>query len=330
MGILIKTHKMLWGRAANRCAFPECRLEQVMDASETDDESLVGEECHIVARERNGPRGNTPLASNSRDMYDNLILLCNVHHKLIDDQVNTYTVQVLKEMKASHEKWVRKSLEGFDSARQHDEELYAVLIEGWMRYADIENWKAWTSHALSDGQPKLLVSDEERLKNLSKWIFSRIWPERYPELEAAFENFLLVLQDFLSVFHKHTEKHGDWYTTVKFYQVRGKERDLYHELGEAYDFHVDLVEDLMLELTRAANYLCERIRQFIDPTFRLKEGVILVESGPTSSLSFELLRTRYHGNERTLRPYPGLERFKIIRKDRDVHFGTGVEVGKSY
>ena len=71
-------------------------------------------------------------------------------------------------------------------------------------------------------------------------------------------------------------------------------------------------------------------RQFIDPTFRLKEGVILVESGPTSSLSFELLRTRYHGNERTLRPYPGLERFKIIRKVRDVHFGTGVEVGKSY
>ena len=43
MGISLKTHKMLWGRAANRCAFPECRRELVMDASETDDKSLIGE-----------------------------------------------------------------------------------------------------------------------------------------------------------------------------------------------------------------------------------------------------------------------------------------------
>ena len=330
MGISLKTHKMLWGRAANRCAFPECRRELVMDASETDDESLIGEECHIVAREQNGPRGDSPLASESRDKYENLILLCNIHHKVIDDQPNTYSVQALKEMKASHEKWVRTSLQDFDPARQHDDELYATLIEDWMRFADIENWQAWTSYALSDGQPKLLVSDEERLRKLLEWLFSRIWPERYLELEAAFENFLLVLQDFLSVFHRHTEKHRHWFVTVKFYKARGEERDLYHKLGEAYDFHVDLVEDLMLELTRAANYICERIRQFNDPTFRLlKEGVILVESGPTSTLSYDLFRPRYHGGERTLRPYPGLEDFKIARKKRDVHFGTGIEPEKS-
>ena len=134
-----------------------------------------------------------------------------------------------------------------------------------------------------------------------------------------------MLQDFLGVFHRHTEKHRHWFVTVKFYKARGEERDLYNKLGEAYDFHVDLVEDLMLELTRAANYICERIRQFIDPTFRLKEGVILVESGPTSTLSYNLFRPRYHGGERTLRPYPGLEDFKIARKKRDVHFGIGIQ-----
>lgn len=56
MGISPKTHKMLWGHAANRCAFPDCRLELMMDVSETDDPSLVGEECRIVARELKGPR----------------------------------------------------------------------------------------------------------------------------------------------------------------------------------------------------------------------------------------------------------------------------------
>jgi hypothetical protein len=41
MTISLKTHKMLWGRAASRCAFPGCRRELVMDASPTDDESLI-------------------------------------------------------------------------------------------------------------------------------------------------------------------------------------------------------------------------------------------------------------------------------------------------
>ena len=107
-------------------------------------------------------------------------------------------------------------------------------------------------------------------------------------------------------------------------------KEVYDELLESYNFHVDLVEDLMLELTRAANYICERVRQFIDRTFRLKEGIILVESGPTSTLSFDLFRPRYHVDERTLRPYPGLEQFKIARQKRDVHFGAGIGPEKSY
>jgi hypothetical protein len=330
MSILLKTHKMLWGRAANRCAFPECRRELVMDASETDDVSLIGEECHIVAREPNGPRGDSPLAQESRDKYDNLILLCSIHHKLIDDQPNTYSVQTLKEMKSLHEKWVRESLQDFDPVRQRDDELYATYIEDWMRYVDIENWKSWTSSVLSFGQPRLAVSCEEQLNNLSEWILSRIWPGRYPELEEAFENFLFVLQDFLQVFHKHSERRDERYETVTFYKYRVVEQDVYDKLLEAYNFHVDLVQDLLLELTRAANYICDRVRQFIDPAFRLKKGVILVSTGPTSSLSFELIRTQYHDSERTLHPYPGLEQFKIERKNRDVHFGVGVEAKKPY
>lgn len=330
MSILLKTHKMLWGRAANRCAFPDCHRELVMDKSETDDESLVGEECHIIAREQNGPRGDSTLALEARDKYDNLILLCNVHHKLIDDQINTFGVQILKEMKSRHEKWVRESLQDFDPLRQRDDELYTALIEDWIRYTDIENWNAWTSYTLSFGEPRLFVSSSEELNNLAKWIFSRIWPERYPELEAAFENFLLVLQDFIQVFHKHSERQDDRFYTGKFYKVRSVKREAYHELLEEYNFHIDLVQDLMLELTRAANYICDRIRQFIDPTFRLQEGVILVTYGPTSSMSFKTVRTRYHGNERTLIPYPGLEQFKIDRKNRDIHFGGSKETGITY
>src|SRR5579871_6459605 len=145
MSISTKTHKMLWGRAANRCAFPECRRELVMNASETDDESLVGEECHIIAREHNGPRGGSSMTAQERDKYSNLILLCNVHHQLIDDQPNTYTVEYLKALKASHEQWVRESLQGFDPIKQREDEYYASLVDEWVTRADLDNWLAWTS-----------------------------------------------------------------------------------------------------------------------------------------------------------------------------------------
>ena len=88
MSISLKTHKMLWGLAASRCAFPDCRhRELVMDANQTDDESLVGDACHIVAHSPTGPRADPSLTPEQRDHYDNLILLCKVHHKQVDDQL---------------------------------------------------------------------------------------------------------------------------------------------------------------------------------------------------------------------------------------------------
>lgn len=81
-----------------------------MISNSADSNSVIGEECHIVSREGNGPRGNSPLSINERDDVDNLILLCRNHHKLIDDQLGAFTVDVLNEIKLNHETWVRNSL----------------------------------------------------------------------------------------------------------------------------------------------------------------------------------------------------------------------------
>ena len=146
MGISLKIHKMLWGRAGNRCAMPDCRKELVMGATETDDESLIGEECHIVAGKPEGPRGDALYPSDKIDKYANLVLLCRVHHKIIDDQLGTYTVERLKEIKAEHERWVRESLEDYDPQKQRDEEVYASYVEKWVEMAHINDWKAWSSY----------------------------------------------------------------------------------------------------------------------------------------------------------------------------------------
>jgi len=326
MSITLKTHKMLWGRSGSRCAMSDCRKELVMDATETDDESLIGEECHIVAESPDGPRGDPAVPSDKLNKYDNLILLCRIHHKIIDDQPNTYSVERLKATKALHESWVRESLSTYDQAKQNDDELYASYVDTWLKLAQVENWKVWTSHILGGDHPTLSVEVDESLSAAKEWIFNRIWPRRYPELENSFENFRRVLQDFLNTFHRHSERTKDVYWTEKFYHISEWNEKRYEALFREFIFHVKLVEDLVLELTRAANYICDRVRQFLDRSFRLDEGVLVVQSGPYMDMSWRTHRVEYRGEERIETPYPGLEEFKRIRKGRNFCFGEGVNV----
>jgi hypothetical protein len=109
LGITDKTRKKLWAHSGNRCAI--CKCELVTDASPNDGESIVGDECHIVARELGGPRSDPSFSANNLNSYENLILLCKVHHKIIDDQEDIYTVEFLQQKKKQHVDYVRCGLE---------------------------------------------------------------------------------------------------------------------------------------------------------------------------------------------------------------------------
>lgn len=102
MAISERTRKILWVTAGGRCSI--CRVQLVTDGTDTDDPSVSGEEAHIVAQARSGPRGDEVAAA---DSYDNLILLCRKDHKRIDDQVGYYTADRLRQIKRSHEDWIR-------------------------------------------------------------------------------------------------------------------------------------------------------------------------------------------------------------------------------
>ncbi|MGA9367780.1 MAG: HNH endonuclease [Steroidobacteraceae bacterium] len=66
-------------------------------------EAVVGEVCHIKAARPDGPRYAPDQSTTDRHGYDNLILLCRNHHKVIDDDPEAYTVERLDRMKADHE-----------------------------------------------------------------------------------------------------------------------------------------------------------------------------------------------------------------------------------
>ncbi len=87
-----------------------CRHPLVVDPTSLDSESVVGDECHIISNAKGGPRHDPSFPSFEIDEIANLMLLCRVHHKLVDDQAETYTVDLLRSMKANHEKWVEHKL----------------------------------------------------------------------------------------------------------------------------------------------------------------------------------------------------------------------------
>jgi hypothetical protein len=115
MPISDRTRKILWGKSGNRCAI--CKKELVLDPTRTDDESVVGDECHIVSRQKDGPRYDERYPQQDIDTYRNLLLLCRVHHKMIDDQHETYMAELLSAIKTNHEKWVAEKLSGSDSQK---------------------------------------------------------------------------------------------------------------------------------------------------------------------------------------------------------------------
>jgi hypothetical protein len=79
-------------------------------ATPQDDESVVADECHIISPKANGPRHDSSYPPENLDSYDNLILLCRVHHKQIDDQISTFTIDILRQSKVNHEAWVANKL----------------------------------------------------------------------------------------------------------------------------------------------------------------------------------------------------------------------------
>jgi HNH endonuclease len=321
MGISLKTHKLLWGRSGNQCAICTSRL--IIDSENpNNDPSVVGDEAHIIARTESFTRGDyDALAGAERDQYSNLILLCKTHHKQVDDQSAHFTVERLRVTKAMHEREIQSHLSGPEKRQYEDDIIYSGYIDEWQKKADLDNWRYLCGHVCSADAPTLPKGWHKDEREFIRWVISRIWPRRYPPLENALINYKAVLQDFLNVFDRHTEhtkKSDDYFYTEKFYKIREWNPDRYHKLARQFDNHVDLVNDLFFELTRAANYICDRVRECLFPGYRLREGVLLVDRHYVGfELKTEYARVEYRGKERTKSPYPGLAKFKKIRYSRD-------------
>ena len=176
MAISDKTRKILWGRSGNRCAI--CRQRLVVDETSVDAESVVGDECHVHSSAPNGPRYDSAIDPQRIDDLTNLLLLCRVHHKMVDDQFETYTAELLRSIKENHERWVDskfKEAEGLQSVkvRRFKSEIPALLktIESGQELFNLASGchGSYQSHSddLSDDEVEIVGGF---LQSLKDWV----------------------------------------------------------------------------------------------------------------------------------------------------------------
>lgn len=96
-----RTLKRLHTLSGNQCACPECTKPLIA----RDRKTVVSKICHIEGASKNGPRYNPSMTDNDRRHYDNLILLCDECHDIIDnpDNEKKYPTPLLKQWKKDHE-----------------------------------------------------------------------------------------------------------------------------------------------------------------------------------------------------------------------------------
>lgn len=94
----LSTVKRLFALSRNRCSFPECHSPIVEESG-----TVTGVICHIKGRSEGGPRYDPKQTDKERHAFNNLILMCGRHSKLIDSEPNRFTVDWLREVKVTHE-----------------------------------------------------------------------------------------------------------------------------------------------------------------------------------------------------------------------------------
>ena len=95
----LPTIKRLFAFSGNRCAFSNCP-SPIVESTGTP----TGIICHIKARSPGGPRYDSKQTPEQRNGFENLILMCARHSKLIDSEPKRFTVEYLNALKSAHER----------------------------------------------------------------------------------------------------------------------------------------------------------------------------------------------------------------------------------
>jgi len=143
-----KVRYLLWAKSAGRCEFDGCNKPLWRDGL-TQIEMNFADVAHIIGDRVSGPRGNAILSKAYCSDVSNLMLMCQEHHRMIDEIVRVYPEEILRQMKHEHE--------------ERTENLTAITPD---RTSNVIIYRG----RVGDFQPKIDFRDA--------WL--AMYPERYP------------------------------------------------------------------------------------------------------------------------------------------------------
>lgn len=122
-----KTAQKVWADAGGRCMFEGCG-EDLTEVPLWTRTARVGYLAHIVASDPLGPRGTQEDSHRLANDPENIMLMCDAHHRLIDSFAQAeYPADILYEMRRAHRDTVRNCLDSLAFPRTRAVTLHANL-----------------------------------------------------------------------------------------------------------------------------------------------------------------------------------------------------------
>lgn len=176
------TIKTLFCRSGNVCA--NCGTKLVLDNN-----TLLGEICHIEAANEKGERYNPEMTDSERAAFENLIILCSNCHIITNNEVE-YSVARLKAMKLKHENTFSQFV---PTQLQLDSLISSVAYD--LGFSEKEEWgilENIVKYAL-ENSPKTNLSNEdiqkhERFTHTKEKVKLNFPENQLPRFQEIFKN----------------------------------------------------------------------------------------------------------------------------------------------
>lgn len=188
--ISLKNRYILWGKAAGRCQYRGCNKELYTDPL-TKVEFNQAYIAHIVADVPGGPRGDVVRSALLKDDISNLMLLCDVHHRLIDiADVEGHPEPLLLEMKKEHEERIANVCSISDDRQSHIVTYNANIGA----HTPNVQYSIISKHLLPDYYPaEPRTIDLGTVNTLNKDSDPKFWDNELHTLQQKFDRLLFPL-----------------------------------------------------------------------------------------------------------------------------------------
>ena len=233
--------------SGNECAHPNCKKKLIAE----DGISIISKICHIAAASKEGPRFDENMTDDERRGFDNLILLCDEHHVMIDNRENEseYPTTLLKKWKKDHEKKILELISSKNLLSKHPLALNKVInVIGSKIYEVLD-----------------LPETENAPNTETKILFNNV--KRYESVIKEFAPYQVKLNKIYEIIEKEgsTKKELVLHNIKRVYLRIKSEYNTIEEIRKNADIILDKVIETVLDnVEKAPNKLDEFDQETID------------------------------------------------------------------